>query len=585
VGVSEWVVGEAPGGQESEAVHRLFELASDLLATLDRDGRFTALNPAWERALGWSREELLGTRAVDLVQPEDVKRTLALDDPACDAVPDIAEFENRYRCKDGSYRRLQWNARLVDGVWYTVARDVTDSRLLEVQAARDPLTGLANRAAATQRLEWALRRLERHPGLVGVLFVDLDHFKAINDVRGHELGDRFLCAAATRLLETVRGADAVARFGGDEFLVLIEELDDVADVVEVARRVVEALKRPIEIGHDEMWVGASVGVSVTANANQRPEALLREADIAMYQAKANGGACYALFDEALRRAVEQRVATGRELQVAVDEGELVLHYQPIVALPEVSVSRCEALLRWNHPSRGLVPPAEFLPSAEESGLIIRIGEWVLEQACSQARVWRREGRDVAVTVNVSTRQLAEPDFAEVVRRVIKASDLPAAAVCLEITETEILSHMERVAPQLETLRKVGVQIAMDDFGSGYSSLRYLRTLPLDIIKIDKSFVAGIASSSQDRAVVAGLVMLGRETDRAVIAEGVETEAQHAELVALDCDLAQGFLYDVPRRAEELQLDGYSSRLRPGVGDPLVIREFMRQVGIPARVRP
>ncbi len=571
--------------EESVAIRRLFELADDLLATLDRDGHFTALNPAWERALGWSREDLLGTRAVDLLHPEDLNSTLALDDPASDVVPDIVEFENRYRCKDGTYRRLQWNARLFEGTWYTVARDVTDRRLLEVQAARDPLTGLANRAAATQRLEWAVRRLERHPGLVGVLFVDLDHFKVINDARGHELGDRFLCAAAERLLETVRGADAVARFGGDEFVVLIEDLEDVADVVEVARRVVEALKRPIAIDRDEMWVGGSVGVAVTANHAQSPEALLREADIAMYQAKAQGGGCYQLFDEALRDAVEERVTTGRELRAAVEECDLVLYYQPIVALPEASVSRCEALLRWRHPVRGLLPPAGFLPSAEESGLIIRIGEWVLEEACKQAREWRRQGRDIAITVNVSTRQLGEPDFADTVRRVLEASELPPAALCLEITETEIMSHMERVAPRLETLRRVGVQIAMDDFGSGYSSLRYLRSLPLDIIKVDKSFVAGIVSDSQDRAVVAGIVMLGRETDRAVIAEGVETEAQHAELVALECPLAQGFLYDVPQPPADLSLDGYSSRLRPGVGDPLVIREFMRQIGIPARVRP
>jgi EAL domain-containing protein (putative c-di-GMP-specific phosphodiesterase class I) len=210
---------------------------------------------------------------------------------------------------------------------------------------------------------------------------------------------------------------------------------------------------------------------------------------------------------------------------------------------------------------------------------------VLEEACLQARLWRREGRDIAITVNVSTRQLGEQDFAGVVRRVLEASELPPGALCLEITETEIMSHMDRVAPRLDMLRRLGVQIAMDDFGSGYSSLSYLRSLPLDIIKIDKSFVAGMLSDSQDRAVVAGIVMLGRETERSVIAEGVETEAQHAELIAVGCELAQGFLYDVPRPPDQLLLDGYSSRLRPGVGDPLVIREFMRQIGIPARVRP
>jgi EAL domain-containing protein (putative c-di-GMP-specific phosphodiesterase class I) len=271
--------------------------------------------------------------------------------------------------------------------------------------------------------------------------------------------------------------------------------------------------------------------------------------------------------------------------MAVEEGELLVYYQPIVALPDATLSRCEALVRWRHPVRGLIPPGEFLPSAEESGLIIRIGEWVLAEACRQVRDWRRSGHDVAVTVNVSTRQLDQQDFAEIVARVLRSTQLPPAALCLEITETEMMKRIDRVAPALEALRRIGVQIAMDDFGSGYSSLRYLRSLPLDVIKIDKSFVRGIVSDSQDRAVVAGIVMLGRETSRDVLAEGIESEALHAELLALGCRLAQGFLYDVPRPADELLLEGYSSRLRPGVGDPLVIREFMRQIGIPARVLP
>jgi diguanylate cyclase (GGDEF)-like protein/PAS domain S-box-containing protein len=279
-------------------------LAGDLLATLDREGRFTALNPAWERTLGFSHAELLGTRAVDLLHPADLETTLALNNSGSDRVPDVVEFENRYRCKDGGFRWLQWNARLVDGTWYTVARDVTDNRRLEVQAARDPLTGLANRATAMQRLEWAVRRLERRPGLVGVLFVDLDHFKVINDARGHELGDRFLCAAAERLRETVRSVDGVARFGGDEFVVVIEDLSDVSEVVEVARRVVAALARSIVIDDDETTLGASVGVAVTEDPGQAPEVMLREADHAMYKAKAEGGGCYQVFEEALREAVE-----------------------------------------------------------------------------------------------------------------------------------------------------------------------------------------------------------------------------------------------------------------------------------------
>ena len=323
---------------------------------------------------------------------------------------------------------------------------------------------------------------------------------------------------------------------------------------------------------------------MTATCETVPEALLREADIAMYRAKARGGGCFALFDDEVRTEVERRVNQERELRVAVDEGQLVLHYQPIVSLPETSVSRCEALLRWNRPGSGLLLPDKFLPLAEETGLIVAMGEWVLAEACRQAAQWRRDAHDLAITVNVSIRQLDQPDFAAVVQRIVAASGLPPAALCLEITETAITTDLAQIAPSLEALRRTGVRIAMDDFGSGYSSLGYLRSLPLDIIKIDKSFVRGIIDDPQDRAIVAGIVNLGNQTNRRVIAEGVESEALHSELIGLGCDLAQGFLYARPAPSQDLSLDGYSSRVRPGVGDPTVIREFMRQIGIPARLR-
>jgi diguanylate cyclase (GGDEF)-like protein/PAS domain S-box-containing protein len=280
------------------AIERLFDVADDLLATLDRDGRFTAVNPAWERTLGWPEEELLGARAVDLVHPLDLESMRGLAGGHRDAV----EFENRCRCKDGSYRRLEWRARLVEGTWYGVARDITRSRSDRLQTARDPLTGLANRTAAIERLELAIARLGRQPGLVGVLFVDLDHFKMINDTRGHDIGDRFLCAAATRMLDSVRAVDLVARFGGDEFLILLEDAATIPDVTEVAGRVVRALERPVSIGGLQLRIGASVGVATAARHGTRPQSLLREADLAMYQAKARGGGRYAMFEAAPRRS-------------------------------------------------------------------------------------------------------------------------------------------------------------------------------------------------------------------------------------------------------------------------------------------
>jgi EAL domain-containing protein (putative c-di-GMP-specific phosphodiesterase class I) len=310
---------------------------------------------------------------------------------------------------------------------------------------------------------------------------------------------------------------------------------------------------------------------------------MREADIAMYRAKGRGGGRAALFDERMRVQVDERVRVQTELDRALEEGQLRLCYQPIVSLPETSVTRCEALLRWEHPDRGLLLPADFIPLAEETGLILPIGEWVLREACKQAQAWRQANRDVGITVNVSTRQLSEPMLADCVKAALDDSGLPAAALCLEITETAIMDRPHEAAPALEALKSLGVKVAMDDFGSGYSSLTFLKSLPLDVIKIDKSFVAGLPTSAEDRAIVTAILSLARDTERAVIAEGVETTALHSQLVGLGCELGQGFLYDTPKPADELELDGYSSRVQPGVGDSLVIREFMRQIGIPARI--
>ena len=568
---------------KSDSRHsRLFELAQDLLATIDESGCFVDLNASWERVLGWPREDLIGRRAIELLHPDDIERTLASNASAAGGIADLVELENRYRRLDGSYRWLEWTARRVEGTWYAVARDVTDRRQLQENALRDPLTGLPNRTAMIEHLSLAVRRLQRHRRLLAVLFVDLDHFKVINDGRGHEVGDRCLRIAGERLRATVRGTDCVARLGGDEFIVLVEDARSVADVTEVADRVVQALERPFELDRDEVRIGGSVGVATAITADASPEALLREADIAMYRAKARGGGCHVLFDSVLRAEAERRVLVERELRVAVDESAFDVHYQPIVALPYATVSRCEALVRWRREDE-LIEPDGFIPLAEETGLILPIGDLVLREAARQAVAWRRSAANLRVHVNVSTRQLAQPDFAQSVRRILTATGLPPAALCLELTETAITKDVAKFGPSLEVLRRVGVQIAMDDFGSGYSSLRYLRLLPLDIIKIDQSFVHGIIDHAQDRAVVAGIVELGLATGREVIAEGVETEALHDELVRLRCELAQGFLYAPAAPRESMVLGGYASKVSRGVGDPLVIREFMRQIGIPARI--
>ncbi len=564
---------------DSGDVARLFELTSDLLATANRDGYFTRLNPAWEHVLGWSRQELMQVRAIHFVHPDDVPRTLAISAPT-----GATSFENRYRCRDGSYRWLEWNARLWGEDWVGVARDVTERKRLEGQALRDPVTGLPNRTAFVDRLEHALARLERHGGLVAVLFVDLDRFKVINDSLGHETGDCLLRAVGDRLRDTVRAGDTVARLGGDEFVILIEDVTGGRNVAGVGDRVAAVLEQPFVIVGTEISSAASVGIAIALDARTRPEALMREADIAMYRAKAAGGRRSAIFDVSVRAEVESRLRVEGELRQALYAGHLDLFYQPIVSLPEASVVRCEALLRWHHPERGLILPGEFVPLAEETGLINPIGDWVLREACRQARSWRDQGHSLGVTVNVSPRQLAQPDLPHRVRDTLAATRLPATALCLEITETAVMQLDERVVHSLSALRRLGVRVAMDDFGTGFSSLTYLRSLPLDIIKVDRSFVRGIIDRPGDRAIVSAILSLARGTGLSVIGEGIETEALHSELVGLGCELGQGFLYDPPRPADQLALDGYSSRLGPGLGDPLVIREFMRQIGIPARIR-
>ena len=573
---------------DSHQIHdaeRLFELSRDLLATLDRDGRFLRVNPAWERVLGWPADELLDEVAIDLLHPEDLARTLSLTDGRGAAEAEVVEFENRYRCKDGAYRWLEWNARRSGDIWYAVARDVTERKMLEEQALVDPVTGLANRAAFVDRLAVALARLGRRKGSVAVLFVDLDDFKLINDAHGHEVGDRFLRAVADRLRRILRGEDTVARFGGDEFLILVEDGTHLPDLAVLGSRVVTAFERPFPVGDAELWATGSVGVAASTRSDVTPDSLLREADIAMYRAKAAGSGRCELFDDTLRAEVDRRVRVERDLRQAIERGELEVHYQPIVALPETSVTRCEALVRWRHPERGLLLPEDFVPLAEDTRFINRLGAWVLREACLQARAWRDAGHHIGITVNLSTRQLAQADLADQVGAILRETGLPPHLLCLEVTETAIMERTDRVIAGLTALRAIGVRIAMDDFGSGYSSLTYLKALPLDVIKIDKSFVRGIVDNPEDHAIVGAIIGLARETGLAVIGEGVETEALHAELVGLGCPLAQGFLYDPPKPAAELRLDGYSSRVRVGTGDPLVIREFMRQIGIPARIRP
>jgi diguanylate cyclase (GGDEF)-like protein len=388
-----------------------------------------------------------------------------------------------------------------------------------------------------------------------VLFMDLDGFKVINDSLGHNAGDQLLVALAERLGDTVRGADSVARFGGDEFAVLCADLDDAAEAVVLAERIADALALPFSLGADgEHVVTASIGIAVAPSEGTSPADLLRDADLAMYRAKEQGRAGYATFDASMHAAANERLALATTLRRAVETGELLLHFQPQVGLVggRHHVAGVEALVRWDHPERGLVLPGEFIPVAESTGLILPIGSWVLGEACRQLGAWQRQGRpDLSMCVNVSARQLADHGFVDEVGRALASSDLTPSTLCLEITESVLMEDLDLCADTLAELKRLGVALSVDDFGTGYSSLAYLQRLPADFLKIDKTFVDELGTSAAATAIVRTIIDLAHSLGLGVVAEGVETEVQAAALSVLGCDQAQGFLFARPAAADDV----------------------------------
>jgi diguanylate cyclase (GGDEF)-like protein/PAS domain S-box-containing protein len=411
-------------------------------------------------------------------------------------------------------------------------------------ALHDTLTGLPNRALAQDRLEHALDRLAQTDDdtHVAVLFVDLDRFKLVNDGLGHETGDELLVAVSRRLATTVRRQDTIARIGGDEFVVLCEDLRDEGQAVELADRAAQAFAEPFALSRAEVTVSASIGIAVTNRWSERATSLLQDADAAMYRAKRRGGARHELFDEAMHTQAVSRLLTERALRRALDRDELRVLFQPEFDLASGERVAVEALLRWEHPVRGLIVPGDFLRVAEETGIIVPMGAWVLAQACEVARTTRHVGDDrpLTVSVNVSARQLQRPDFPDLVARTARDAGIEATALCLEISESAVLDDLDTTAEALRALEDVGVQLAIDDFGTGGSSLTYLRRFPFHKLKIDRMFVEGLGRSAADDAIVAATIDMAHALDMVVTAEGVETEAQRLRLVDLGCDRAQGY---------------------------------------------
>jgi len=429
-------------------------------------------------------------------------------------------------------------------------------RTNENQLLRDPLTGLPSRLLFLNRLCGALERLQRRPGrYVAVLFLDLDRFKVINDSLGHPAGDQLILAVAERLRQSVRRHETIARFGGDEFAVICEDLSDEQDAIAVAERLLKAFGPPFQLAHGEAVSTVSIGIAVGVRPDQDPEELIRDADAAMYRAKQAGGGRIMLFDEVTRQRALDRLETETALRRALERDELRLAFQPEILIDSGKVVGLEALLRWQHPERGLLAPAEFLALAEETGLIVPIGEWVLREACRQARRWQTEfpgAEDLTMRVNVSPRQLADDKLVDCVRTVLEETGMDPARLCLEVTESVLVEDPESSARTLGALKGLGVEIAVDDFGTGYSSLEYLRHFPIDCVKIDRSFVRGLPHSPEDVAIVGAVIELGHALNLSVTAEGVENTKQLGNLQSAGCDTAQGFLFSRPERAEVVE---------------------------------
>jgi diguanylate cyclase (GGDEF)-like protein len=417
-------------------------------------------------------------------------------------------------------------------------------------ALHDALTDLPNRALIMDRAAQMLIRAERQQLSVGALFLDLDNFKDVNDSLGHQAGDQLLQAVGARLVSTVRGADTVGRLGGDEFVVLVEDETLVAGPELVAERILAVLAEPFHLaGIESTQIEVRVSIGVAAGPRSNAEELIRDADLALYKAKGLGKNCYVVFHSEMQDAAHERLALGADLRQAMERAQLFLMYQPTFDLESMALTGVEALLRWQHPDRGLVPPDTFIPIAEESGLILEIGRFVLEQACSQGAIWHEAGFPISIAVNVSGRQLDSAHFVDEVRAALATSGLDPGFLTLEVTESVLMRDIAVVRDRLCALKEIGVRIAIDDFGTGYSSLAYLRQFPVDALKIDRSFITHLAESEESGALIHTLVQLGKALHLETLAEGIEKSDQLARLRSEECDSGQGFLFSRPLDAQ------------------------------------
>ena len=570
---------------EMEGRYRaLLEAAPDAMVVVNEPGEIVLLNRQAERQFGYLRDELLGQKVKTIIPQGFAERLIT--DASRTLTEALAQqigtgIELVGRRKDGSEFPIELMLsplESLEGILVTAAiRDISArkkavsavramAQQMSYSAEHDFLTGLPNRMLLTDRVGQAIALAQRHGKRIAVLFLDLDGFKHVNDSLGHPIGDKLLQSVAKRLVECVRGSDTVSRQGGDEFVVLLSELERSEDAGVMARRMLQAVAAVHSVGQHELRVTISIGVSVYPEDGQDAETLVKNADTAMYQAKEKGRQSYQFFKPAMNVRAMERQFIEESLGRALEREELALHYQPKVDLTTGAITGAEALLRWTHPPRGSVSPADFVPVAEDCGLILPIGAWVLRRACEQARAWVDAGLPVTtMAVNVSAMQFREESFLDSVFATLSETGLDPKSLELELTESVLMKNAESAASVLQTLRERGTTVAIDDFGTGYSSLSYLRKFPVDALKIDQSFVRQIGTAGHDTAIVTAVIAMAKSLNLRIIAEGVETLEQLTFLQAHQCDEAQGYYFSRPVPAQQ-----FASLLRTGIPGPSAV---------------
>ena len=542
-----------------ERLCNFVDTANDLIFCVNETGRFLYVNPQWQTTLGYSLEDLKELRLQDLIHLENRSRCL-IEFRRVLAGSRGTALEGDFVAQDGGRITVEGNISSTQPeghppiVW-GICRDITQRKVAEEQlyhlAHHDALTGLPNRTLLLDRLTQAKALANRNGQMVAILFLDLDRFKLINDTLGHNVGDQLLQAVSRRLKGCIREIDTLARLGGDEFIITLVNLQEVLDVKNLASKILNSLGKPFQIGEHELFVTTSVGISLFPNDSQQVEGLLKKADIAMYHAKAVGRNNFQFYHQRMDEDAERRLVLANGIRKALEREEFSLHYQPKIDISSGAVTAMEALVRWAHPELGMLPPGEFIPLAEETGLILPLGEWVLRRACAENAEWRRQGLPpFRVAVNISGYQLQQPNLLESIQEILKQAGLSPDALELEITETVVMQNPEFAVGVLKAFRDLGIHISIDDFGTGYSSLAHLKKFSVNTLKIDKSFVRDVELNSADAAIASAIIAMGSSLNLQVIAEGVETEGQYTFLRDKLCHEVQGYLFSKPLPMEE-----------------------------------